>query len=71
MDWFEVWLISLAIFVIVWTFGWFGTYTGERQLNRLTDFQLWCFSIFSASLIVALALIAGYFIVEIFHLGKL
>lgn len=70
MDWFDAWVIGLTIFVISWTFGWFGTYSGNRRLNQLSDVQLLCFSVFSGSLIVALALVTGYFIFEIFHLGK-
>jgi hypothetical protein len=62
MDWLDVMFSCFTVLVVLWFVGWFGTYRGQYILGKLTDLQLCMFSLFSGSLVISLALVAGYLI---------
>lgn len=54
------------VFVVGWFVYWFGTHAGDRILNRLSNIQLHCFAFLCGSLLVALSLAFGYFVLTNF-----
>lgn len=68
MNAIDITVVAFGVFVIGWFVWWFGTYNGGRTLDKFNNVQLWAFSMLCGSMIIALALAAGYFVVETLQL---
>lgn len=58
-------MLLIGLVIVVWYVAWFTTYKGERVISSFDQFQFKVFVFFSATLIVAFALIAVYFVLKL------
>lgn len=63
-------LVLYLLFVLGWFIYWFGTYQGERILNRWSNIQLHGFAFFCGSLLISLGLAFGYVVWNNFLEGR-
>ena len=65
MDSIDYLLLLLAVVIVFWYVGWFGTHTGERLINGFSGERWKLFVLFNVSLIIAFALIGTYIITRL------
>lgn len=58
--------VLYLLFVVCWFVYWFGTYQGNRVLDRFTNLELHMFAFLCGALVVALSLSFGYIVLTNF-----